>query len=226
VRHFADKTSFIKSTAIEAPMRTTEGPLCTLLSLSAAIPRRLWAQPSVPRCLERPEIMSNLSNTLLAGFGFAFSVQGTVSAIRCLLDEGLEDDKQKVVSSHLQIYAGYFLMLLMGWLFVFTCQLWSKRKVDYKLIFELDPRHSLGWRTLTQFPSVFTLMFGVIFFLNFSVELGGEVMFLWYPAVLVGATLVLVFLPLPIFHHQSRLWFAIAHVGVLPPSPSFMPAQS
>jgi len=167
--------------------------------------------------------MSNLSNGLLTGAGLVFSVQGMVSAVRCLHDEGSEDDKQEVVSSHLQIYAGYLMMLLMGWLLVLACPLWSKRKIDYKLIFELDPRHSLDWRSLAQFPSLFTLMFGVTLFLNFSTEFGGEVMFLWCPVVLIGATLLVLFLPLPVFHHQSRLWFATAHVGALSPSFSHGP---
>ncbi|KAK0617705.1 EXS family-domain-containing protein [Immersiella caudata] len=160
--------------------------------------------------------MSNIVNGLLTGVGLIFGVMGTVSAVQDLLDEDSSDDKQKVVSSHMQIYAGYFLMLLMAWLLMLACRVWSEREVNYQLIFELDPRLSCGkLKALTQFPSLFTLLFGVAVFLNFNTELGGEVMFLYYPVVLIAATLLVLFLPLPVLHHRSRLWFAVAHWHLL-----------
>ncbi|GAB1318553.1 Xenotropic and polytropic retrovirus receptor 1 [Madurella fahalii] len=213
VRHFVDKASFVKSRVIEEHMQTTEDLFARYFErgdTKAAI-TKLRSRTA----LRDTETMSNFSNGLLVGFGFVLSVQGLISAVRFLFDEDVDDDKQKVVSSHLQIYAGYFLMLVMGWLFVLICRLWSKHKVNYKFVFEFDPRHSLDWRKLAQFPSLFTLMFGVIFWLNFSAEFGGEVMFLYYPVVLLGATLLVLFLPLPVFHHQSRLWFATAHWRLL-----------
>ncbi|KAK4451230.1 EXS family-domain-containing protein [Podospora aff. communis PSN243] len=156
--------------------------------------------------------MSNTANGLLTGVGVIFGVLGTISAVQDLLNEDSSDDKQKVVSSHMQIYAGYFLMLLMAWLLVLACRVWTECEVDYELVLELDPRRLReGLKAMIQFLSMFTLLFGVTVFLNFNTELGGHVMFLYYPVVLIAATLLVLFLPLPVFHHRSRLWFARAH---------------
>ncbi|KAJ2893851.1 signal transduction protein [Zalerion maritima] len=146
---------------------------------------------------------------ILLGTGLVFAIQGLITAVNILLhssDSGLRQD----TSYLLQVYGGYFLMLYLLLLFCLDCRQWTKSKVNYPFIFELDPRHHLDWRQLAEFPCFFTFVFGIIFWFNFT-GYGGENMFLWWPVVLIGISAVLIFLPLPILGYKSRLWFVYSH---------------
>ncbi len=68
----------------------------------------------------------------------------------------------------LQLYGGYFLCWYLFMLFCGCCDIWTKNKVNYPFIFELDPRSRLDWRELAEFPSMFLALQGFIVWLNFS----------------------------------------------------------
>lgn len=215
VRHYVDVAGFVTSSgAVDDQMRTTE-------DLFARYFERGDGKAAVAK-LRRAggnkagdESRSSFCNGVLVGLGVVFSVQGLISALRMLFDEEMDGDRRKVVASHLQVYGGYFLMVGMGWLFCLGCVVWKAARVNYQFVFEFDQRHALDWRRLAQFPSLFTLMFGGFFWLNFSAQWGGDELFLWWPVALIGASLAVIFLPLPVFHHKSRLWFVYSHVSVL-----------
>jgi len=211
MHNYVDRSDFVNSTVIEGHMRTTE-------DLYARYFERGNTKAALTKLRSRKardESLGTFHNGVLVGLGFVFSIQGLVSAIRLMSDTvNVHYDMRKVVVSHLQIYGGYFLFLCMGWMFCLNCYIWTRAKVNYPFIFEFDTRHTLDWRKLCQFPSLFSLMFGIIFWLNFSIQLGGEDLFLYYPVILIGSSLLVLFLPLPVFHHKSRLWFAYSHVCV------------
>ncbi|KAK3353761.1 EXS family-domain-containing protein [Lasiosphaeria hispida] len=211
MRDYVDQSNFVKSTVIDGHMKTTEDLFARYFEQgnSKAALTKLRARKV------KDESMSTFWNGLLVGTGFVFAIQGLISGARHLFNEDLDDDEQKAVASHLQLYGGYFLMLCLFWLFCLVCWVWTITKVNYPFIFEFDPAHSLDWRKLAQFPSFFTLLFGVIFWLNFSGMYGGKDLFLWYPAILIALSLFLIFLPLPVWHHRSRKWFAYAHWRLL-----------
>jgi hypothetical protein len=111
----------------------------------------------------------------------------------------------------MQVYGGYFLMLLLFSLFCVNCMIWTKSKINYPFIFEFDQRHHLDWRTLAEFPSFFLLLFGICVWTNFS-RYGPEAMYLWYPVILIGITVVIILLPFPVIAHRARKWLAYSHV--------------
>ncbi|GAO16878.1 hypothetical protein UVI_02011980 [Ustilaginoidea virens] len=156
----------------------------------------------------KSESGSSFLNGFLIGTGLLFSVQGLVHGARLLFD------KDPVIRLHtsflLQLYAGYFLMLLMFSLFCINCFIWSKNKINYPFIFEFDQRSLLDWRPLAQFPSFFLLLLGLFMWMNFS-RLGADRLYLLYPVFLICATVVLIFLPAPVLWHKSRKWFVYAH---------------
>ena len=208
MHNYVDRSHFVNSTVIDGHMRTIEDLFARYFerdNTKAAL-TKLRARKV------RDESLGTFNSGVLVGLGGVFSIQGFISALRMMFDENTHEDKRNVVGSHLQIYGGYFLLLCMGWMFCLNCYIWTRAKVNYPFIFEFDTRTSLDWRKLCQFPSVFSLLFGVIFWLNFSAEWGSLDLFLWYPVILIGASLVVLFLPLPVFHHKSRLWFAYSHV--------------
>lgn len=153
---------------------------------------------------------STFVNGLFIGTGAVFAIQGLTFGAELLFDP---DPTVRTQTGYLlQIYGGYFLMLYLFFLFCGNCYIWTKNKVNYPFIFELDPRHNLDWRQLSEFPCFCALLLGIFLWLNFT-RYGSPDMFLYYPVLLIFLTTVLVFLPAPILGHKSRQWFVYSHVG-------------
>jgi len=150
-------------------------------------------------------------NGLAIGIGAVFTVQGLVYGAELLFDE---DPVIRMQTSYLmQIYGGYFLILLLFSLFCIDCYFWTANKINYPFIFEFDTRHNLDWRQLASFPSFFLLLFGLFFWLNFT-RYGQDKLWLYYPVLLVFISLLIILLPFPILWHRSRQWLAYSHVSL------------
>ncbi|KXJ92940.1 EXS family-domain-containing protein [Microdochium bolleyi] len=121
-------------------------------------------------------------NGLCIGAGVVFAVQGLVYSVRQLFDA--DPIIRQQTSYLLQLYGGYFLILTLFFLFCLDSYLWTRNKVNYQFIFEFDSRSQLDWRQLASFPSFFLLFFGVVFWLNFTLDT--PAMHLYYPVVLAG----------------------------------------
>ncbi|MCD9437116.1 ERD1 family protein, partial [Klebsiella pneumoniae] len=87
-------------------------------------------------------------------------------------------------------------LMLFSW-FCINCWIWTANKVNYPFIFEFDPRHHLDWRRLAVFPSFFLLLFGIFIWINFS-RYGPAELYLYYPVILIGITVAIIFLPAPL----------------------------
>jgi hypothetical protein len=149
---------------------------------------------------------------LSIGVGAVFAVQGLIFGAELLIGDDTDYISFEQTSYLLQLYGGYFLVLLLFALFTLDCRVWTKNKVNYPFIFEFDARNFLDWKQVAEFPSFFFGLFGVFIWLNFS-KLGNlEELYLYYPVVLIGITLVILFFPAPIFHHRARKWFLYSHV--------------
>jgi hypothetical protein len=156
---------------------------------------------------------------LLIGIGVVFAVQGLILGSSFLFgdDDGDDGGFVEQTSYLLQLYGGYFLVLLLFGLFTLDCRMWTKNKVNYPFIFEFDARNFLDWKQLAEFPSFFFALFGVFLWLNFSrLGEGWEEMYLYYPVLLICITLALLFFPAPILHHKARKWFLYSHVRARP----------
>jgi len=156
------------------------------------------------------ESASAFSNGLLIGIGSVFAIQGLVEGAKRLFDD--DPILRQQTSFLLQVYGGYFLMLYLMFMFCLVCRIWTRNKINYPFIFELDPRSNLDWRQLSQFPSFFLLVFGLCIWLNFS-GYGSSEMYLYYPVLLICVTTAVLFLPAPVIWHRSRRWFLYSHVS-------------
>lgn len=158
------------------------------------------------------ESASSFVNGLLIGVGTVFALQGLVHGSRLLFvgDSRGRDD----ASYLLQLYGGYFMMLLLFALFCLDCFIWTRNKVNFPFIFEFDQRSHIDWRRLAKFPSFFLFLMGVCMWLNFS-GYGAEDLYLYYPVLLVCVTLGIIFFPAPVLAYKSRKWFVYAHWRLL-----------
>lgn len=93
-------------------------------------------------------------------------------------------------------------------------------------VFEYDTRNALDWRQLTevcrllyadwsltkQLPSLFFFLLGLFMWLNFMTI---NAMYLYWPVVLIGLTVIIMFLPFQVLYHRSRKWWAFSNVSTL-----------
>jgi hypothetical protein len=162
---------------------------------------------------QRGHTGSAFRSGLFIGTGGVFAIHGLLYATDLLFDN--TDPTIQLQSSYLlQIYGGYLLALYLFCWFCLDCCIWTRNKINYVFIFEFDPRNHLNWHELAEFPAFLLLALGLTIWLNFS-RYGAPEMFLYYPVILIFATVVVIFLPAPILFHRSRRWFVYAHVSTL-----------
>ncbi|KAJ5317972.1 SPX N-terminal [Penicillium antarcticum] len=149
------------------------------------------------------------SGLLLMG-GTLFSIKGLVDATKKLRTAEIE--KQVQTSYLLQIYGGYFLIVFHVLLFCMDCLIWTKSKINYAFVFEYDSRHTLEWRQYLEIPSFFFFLMGLFMWLNFSWI---NDMYIYWPVVLIGLTVIIIFLPARVLYHRSRKWFAFSNWRLL-----------
>jgi hypothetical protein len=151
-------------------------------------------------------------NGMLIAGSLVFGIHGIVYGADYLRSP---DPTVAVQTSYLlQLYAGYFLSLLLFLFFVLACRLWTRSKVNYVFIFEYDTRHVLDWRQLAELPCLFAFLNGLFLWLNFRPGIS-ESMFLYWPVVLIGLTLLIMCLPLPILYLNARKWWGYSNWRLL-----------
>ena len=84
-------------------------------------------------------------NGLFFGLGAPLALIGLIDAFE---ESGSSEMITTENSFLLQLYGGYFLMLLLMILFCGTCFLFDKKRINYEFIFQLNTYHNLDWREL------------------------------------------------------------------------------
>ncbi|KAI1166305.1 EXS family-domain-containing protein [Nemania serpens] len=201
-----NKSWFVNSEVIDGHIKEVEGLYARYFEGS----NRKIAAGKLRRVNRRPSDESRIVfwNGLAIGVGAVLTIQGLVFGAQLLFDP---DPTIRVQAGYLmQIYGGYFLVLLLFSLFCMACYFWTAHKINYPFIFEFDTRNNLDWRQLATFPSFFLLLFGLFFWLNFT-RYGLNELWLYYPVILIFVSLLLIFFPAPILWHRSRQWLAYSH---------------
>jgi xenotropic and polytropic retrovirus receptor 1 len=142
--------------------------------------------------------------------GICFAVSGLVDAYYRLDDPGIGVQTGYL----LQIYAGYFLIVLLFLMFVLDCRFWVKNHINYVFIFEYDTRLVLDWRQLAELPCFFTFLNGLFIYLNFR-QNADDWFYIYWPLFLVIITALIMFLPFPILYHNARKWWAESNLRLI-----------
>jgi len=155
---------------------------------------------------------STFRNGLWLAAGTCFGIAGVYNGFRILFNSTSE--MNTATSYLLQMYAGYFLALLLFLIFVLDCKIWTMSRINYVFVFEYDTRHTLDWRQLAEIPSFFLFLEGFIVWINF--ELGeGHIMYRYWPVVLISLTLITMALPYKWLYHHARKWWAFSNFRLL-----------
>ncbi|KAF9107576.1 hypothetical protein BGX29_005935 [Mortierella sp. GBA35] len=114
--------------------------------------------------------------------------------------------------SLLLIYAGLFLTFLFACLFGINMYVWAKARINYKFIFEFDPRDNLDYHEYFELPILLLLLLTLAVYLDFGSKLTAHVATYYWPLILMAITLAIIFCPFPIAHFTARRWF-ISSIG-------------
>ncbi|KAF2858567.1 EXS-domain-containing protein [Piedraia hortae CBS 480.64] len=154
-----------------------------------------------------------LRTGLVLGTGAVFGIQGLVQA--CIrLSHPLTISDETTTNFLLQLYAGYLLLWLLVMLFCIDAAIFTKYRINYPFIFEFDARSVLNWKEAIELPAWFGLLLGFAVWLNFS-RWSPDVMYIYWPVVLVGAAAILFCLPPPFFYWSSRRWMLVSNFRLL-----------
>ncbi|KAI1312230.1 hypothetical protein EDD11_003030 [Mortierella claussenii] len=114
--------------------------------------------------------------------------------------------------SLLLVYGGLFLTILFACLFGINMYVWAKSRINYKFIFEFDPRDNLDFHEYFELPIFLMLLLTLAVYLDFGAKLTAHVATAYWPLILMVAAAAILFCPLPIAHFTSRRWF-ISSIG-------------
>lgn len=155
---------------------------------------------------------STFRNGLWIAGGSGLGVAGLYNATQHLYGA---NPMQKMITSYLlQIYAGYFLALLLFLLFVLDCKIWTMARINYIFVFEYDTRHVLDWRQLAEIPCFFLFLNGLFVWINFQFEFD-HVMYQYIPVILIVISVVTMCLPFKVLYYHSRKWWGFSNFRLL-----------
>lgn len=151
-------------------------------------------------------------NGLYVAAGVGFAITAIVNGVPALFSS---DAVLKTQTSYLfQLYGGYFLSVLLFLLFVLDCRIWTRARINYIFVFEYDTRHVLDWRQLAELPCFFLFLNGLFLWLNFQFN-EAHPMYLYWPVVLIGLTVLIIFFPIKIIYYRARKWWMYSNFRLL-----------
>ncbi|CAG8449763.1 11717_t:CDS:10 [Funneliformis mosseae] len=124
-------------------------------------------------------------------------------------DSDMEDD-EFVSKIDLELYAAIAIPLILLLLIGVNMYAWIRFRINYKFIFELNPRNNLDYRQYLELPSIAFLSVSFIMFLGYTIHHEFR-----YPIIVLGCVCAIIFNPFRIFYYNARRWFIISMVRLL-----------
>ncbi|KAJ2805297.1 Xenotropic and polytropic retrovirus receptor 1 [Coemansia guatemalensis] len=137
--------------------------------------------------------------------GVLLGLSGPMIA-RAIYEANLLSNEERVPYHRqlLQIYGSIFLVLLFLLLFSLNILAWTRAHINYRFIFEIDPRDYLNAWQFLELSSLFFFVASVVFWANFALHIDHNSYICVY--VLLGVLLGLFFLPIKAVYWTSRWW--------------------
>ncbi|CAO3630671.1 unnamed protein product [Cunninghamella blakesleeana] len=114
------------------------------------------------------------------------------------------------IYTNIQIYACFLLPILFCLGFSLNLLIWHKYRINYKFIFELDPRHNLDYHQFAELPSFMLLVSSMIIYIDFSQWFENSIPSELYPMILFVVLLAMILCPFDIMYFSARKWLAVA----------------
>lgn len=142
-------------------------------------------------------------------------------------------EKIPLLFYNLNIYSFIILPIVFTILFSVNMAVWHKCHINYRFIFELDPRNCLDYRQFAevsmktglrycrfsppffdsfQLPSFMLLLTAVIMYIDFSQCFAPTIPSQMCPLILVVILLSILFCPFQLFYRSARQWIGVTLV--------------
>lgn len=115
----------------------------------------------------------------------------------------------------LQIWGGFFVILVMALLFGVNCLVWTKYKVSYKFIFEFNQHDALDYKQYMLIPSVLFFFLGLIAWFSFEDFWDKEFIGRDFPWIFLVVCAAIIVCPFDIFYLNARLWLVSSMMRLL-----------
>lgn len=152
--------------------------------------------------------------TFRGGIFFGVAIPFFVEALYkgCL---NLVEHKSPNTQYLLQIWAGFFLILLFLLLFPLCGLVWTKYKINYTFIFEFNPTDHLDYRQFFEMPAFYFFLMSIFAWLTFYSYWESSFPAVYYPCIFLGVAVISFFMPIPIFYWSARQWLIRALTRIL-----------
>lgn len=140
------------------------------------------------------------------GMYVGLSIPALVSVIQFLSDVSR---RQAVPYTNdlVQIYAGFSVPIVFLFLFALNEYGWSMASINYRFIFEFDPRDNLNYHEFTELGGILLLLWSYAVYISFLNPFGSSDTLRQYTAVIFLSVVVAFILnPIKIFYYTSRRW--------------------
>ncbi|KAJ1969316.1 Signal transduction protein [Dimargaris xerosporica] len=111
------------------------------------------------------------------------------------------------LSSLLKVYGGILLCNLLAVLMGINMYVWGRNRINYKFIYEFNPRSNLNYMQYLELPLMLLLLTMGFICISITNPFYRTIPSYVYPGVLVGLSLLIVLCPLPIMRFQARKFF-------------------
>ncbi|OZJ01989.1 hypothetical protein BZG36_04689 [Bifiguratus adelaidae] len=141
---------------------------------------------------------------LRIGMMLGLSVPALVAVLYAIFHQPSIFQNEIILQSFL-IYASIFLPIAFALAFSLNILAWARFRINYKFIFEFNPRDTLNYRQFAEIPAfmMLVLLYGmwaqITNVFNMSIE--------YYPLLIFLILSAILFCPFDIFHFSARRWF-------------------
>ncbi|GAA5929981.1 hypothetical protein JCM3775_004478 [Rhodotorula graminis] len=106
----------------------------------------------------------------------------------------------------LQLFAACFIPVIFCLAFFLNLATWSKARINYVLIFELDVRNRLDYHQYLEIPALLWFILSLFFWASFSNFWPDQITPSAYPLAWLVVMLAIMLNPFPVFYASARWW--------------------
>lgn len=116
---------------------------------------------------------------------------------------------------NIQIYSCFLLPILFCLGFSINLIVWHRSRINYKFIFELDPRHNLDYHQFAELPTILLLISSAVMYVDFSQWFNPMIPSELCPLILFVILIAVMLCPFDILYCSARKWLGVALVSFL-----------
>ncbi|KAL7319416.1 Xenotropic and polytropic retrovirus receptor 1 [Mucor circinelloides] len=162
------------------------------------------------RKLRAPEKNEEHNSTILRiGIFLGMAIPMLVQAFHLAIDPKTAKQLPNL-QTNIQIYACFLLPILFCLGFSVNLIVWHRSRINYKFIFELDPRHNLDYHQFAELPVIMLLISSFVIYTDFSQWFSPIIPSELCPLILFVMLIAIMLCPFDILYCSARKWLGVA----------------